>query len=159
MFPTIIDNAENEIQSTREKVISTSSDLGKTPNIEFVNKKITVENGTPKLITDIDAIRQWITLFVTTPKNTYKIYDGTNFGTSIRKLFGRKILNNGYEEAEVERNHRHDAPERKWRHRHEEDDREKRRRKPARRQHETQKEMAAIHEARHHLSGNDAHRR
>ena len=110
MFPTIIDNAENEIQSTREKVISTSSDLGKTPNIEFVNKKITVENGTPKLVTDIDAIRQWITLFVTTPKNTYKIYDGTNFGTSIRKLFGRKILNNGYEEAEVEREIREGLP-------------------------------------------------
>jgi len=110
MFPSIFDNSENEIQTTREKVISTSSDLGKTPNIDFENKKITVENGTPKLITDIDAIRQWITLFVITPKDTYKIYDGTNFGTSIRKLFGRKILNNGYEEAEVEREIREGLP-------------------------------------------------
>ena len=110
MFPSIFDNFENEIQTKREKVISTSSDLGKTPNIDFENKKITVENGTPKLITDIDAIRQWITLFVITPKDTYKIYDGTNFGTSIRKLFGRKILNNGYEEAEVEREIREGLP-------------------------------------------------
>lgn len=110
MFPSIFDNSENEMQTTREKVISTSSDLGKTPNIDFENKKITVENGTPKLITDIDAIRQWITLFVTTPKNVYRIYDGTNFGTSIRKLFGRKILNNGYEEAEVEREIREGLP-------------------------------------------------
>ena len=110
MFPSIFDNSENEIQTTREKVISTSSDLGKTPNIDFENKKITVENGTPKLITDIDAIRQWITLFVTTPKDTYTIYNGTNFGTSIRKLFGRKILNNGYEEAEVEREIREGLP-------------------------------------------------
>jgi len=110
MFPTIIENTENEIQSTREKVISTSSDLGKTPNIEFENKSLTIENGTPKLITDIEAIRQWITLFVTTPKNAYKIYDGTNFGTSIRKLFGRKMLNNGYEEAEVEREIREGLP-------------------------------------------------
>lgn len=110
MFPTIVENSENEIQTTREKVISTSSDIGKTPNIEFEYKKITVENGTPKLITDIDAIRQWITLFVTTPKNTYKIYNGTNFGTSIRKLFGKKILNNGYEEAEVEREIREGFP-------------------------------------------------
>lgn len=110
MFPSIFDNSENEMQTTREKVISTSSDLGKTPNIDFENKKITVENGTPKLITDIDAIRQWITLFVTTPKNVCRIYDGTNFGTSIRKLFGRKILNNGYEEAEVEREIREGLP-------------------------------------------------
>ena len=62
------------------------------------------------MITDIDAIRQWITLFVTTPKNTYTIYNGTNFGTSIRKLFGRKVLNNGYEEAEVEREIREGLP-------------------------------------------------
>ncbi len=110
MFPTIVENIENEIQTTREKVISTSSELGKTPNIEFENKKITVENGTPKLITDIDAIRQWITLFVITPKDTYKIYNGTSFGTSVRKLFGKKILNNGYEEAEVEREIREGFP-------------------------------------------------
>lgn len=110
MFPSIFDNSENEIQTTREKVISTSSELGKTPNIDFENKKITVENGTPKMITDIDAIRQWITLFVTTPKDTYKIYNGTNFGTSVRKLFGKKILNNGYEEAEVEREIREGLP-------------------------------------------------
>ena len=110
MFPSIFDNSENEIQTTREKVISTSSDLGKTPNIDFENKKITVENGTPKMITDIDAIRQWITLFVTTPKDAYKIYNGTNFGTSVRKLFGKKILNNGYEEAEVEREIREGLP-------------------------------------------------
>jgi hypothetical protein len=110
MFPTISENSENEIQSTREKVISTSSELGKTPNIEFEKKSLTIENGTPKLVTDVDAIRQWITLFVTTPKNTYKIYNGTNFGTSIRKLFGRKILNNGYEEAEVEREIREGLP-------------------------------------------------
>lgn len=110
MFPTIIEDSENEIQSTREKVISTSSELGKTANINFEQKKLTVENGTPKLITDIEAIRQWIVLFVTTPKNAYKIYDGTNFGTSIRKLFGKKILNNGYEEAEVEREIREGLP-------------------------------------------------
>jgi hypothetical protein len=110
MFPSVIENSENETQSTREKVISTSTDLGKTPNIEFENKKITVANGTPKLITDIEAIRQWIILFVTTPKDTYKIYNGTNFGTSIRKLFGKKVLNNGYEEAEVEREIRDGLP-------------------------------------------------
>ena len=110
MFPTIIEDSENEIQSTREKVISTSTELAKTANINFEKKQLTVENGTPKLITDIEAIRQWIILFVTTPKNAYKIYDGTNFGTSIRKLFGKKILNNGFEEAEVEREIREGLP-------------------------------------------------
>ena len=105
MFPTII-----ETQSIREKVISTGRDIRKTPNIDFSQKNIVLGNGSPKLITDVEAIRQWIVLFITTPKNTYKIYDGTNFGTSIRKLFGRKRLNNGYEEAEVEREIRDGLP-------------------------------------------------
>ncbi len=110
MFPTIIESSENQTQSIREKVISTGREIGKTPNIDFSIKNIVLGNGSPKLITDVEAIRQWIVLFITTPKNTYKIYDGTNFGTSIRKLFGRKRLNNGYEEAEVEREIRDGLP-------------------------------------------------
>lgn len=110
MFPTIIESSENETQSIREKVISTSTTLANTPNLNFENKVIVLSNGSPKLISDVEAIRQWIVLFITTPKNTYKIYDGTNFGTSIRKLFGRKRLNNGYEEAEVEREIREGLP-------------------------------------------------
>lgn len=110
MFPTIIESSENETQSIREKVISTGRDIAKTPNLNFENKVIVLSNGSPKLITDVEAIRQWIVLFITTPKNTYKIYDGTGFGTSIRKLFGRKKLNNGYEEAEVEREIRDGLP-------------------------------------------------
>lgn len=110
MFPTIIEESENETQSRREKVISTSKDLGQTPSFDYEKKSIVLVNGSPKQITGVDAIRQWIVLFITTPKNTYKIYDGTNFGTSIRKLFGRKTLNNGYEEAEVEREIRDGLP-------------------------------------------------
>ena len=110
MFPTIIAETENETQTKREKVISTSTDLGLTPSFDYEKKSIIFENGNPKQITDIDAIRQWITLFVITPRNVYEIYDGTGFGTSIRKLFGRKTLNNGYEEAEVEREIREGLP-------------------------------------------------
>lgn len=110
MFPTIIEESENETQSTREKVISTSTDLGLTMSFDYEKKSIIFENGSPKQITDVDAVRQWITLFIITPRDTYEIYNGTGFGTSIRKLFGRKILNNGYEEAEVEREIREGLP-------------------------------------------------
>lgn len=110
MFPTIIEETENEAQTTREKVISTSTEIGLTPSFDYEKKSVILENGSPKQITDIDAIRQWITLFVITPRDTYEIYNGTGFGTSIRKLFGRKTLNNGYEEAEVERQIREGLP-------------------------------------------------
>ncbi|MCD8025092.1 MAG: DUF2634 domain-containing protein [Candidatus Gastranaerophilales bacterium] len=110
MFPSVIEETEDETQSTREKVISTSTTLGVTPSFDFENKKVVLVNGSPKMISDVDAIRQWIILFITTPKNTYDIYSGTDFGTSIRKLFGRKLLNNGYEESEVEREIREGLP-------------------------------------------------
>lgn len=110
MFPTIIEQTENETQSIREKVISTGTEIAQTASFDYKKKTIILENGSPKQITGVEAIRQWIILFIITPKNTYKIYDGTNFGTSIRKLFGRKTLNNGYEEAEVEREIREGLP-------------------------------------------------
>mgnify|MGYP000050424248 CR=1 FL=1 len=110
MFPLVMEKSTNEAQTIREKVISTSTEIAKTASFDYKNKIIILENGSPKQITGVDAIRQWIVLFITTPKDTYKIYDGTNFGTSIRKLFGRKTLNNGYEEAEVEREIREGLP-------------------------------------------------
>ena len=42
-------------------------------------------------------------LFVTTPRGVYDIYYGTDFGTTLRKLYGRKIVNNGYAESELTR--------------------------------------------------------
>lgn len=110
MFPTIVEDSSNNNQPIREKIISTSTELGNTPFFDYQNKQIILENGSPKLISNVEAVRQWIVLFITTPKDKYKIYDGTNFGTSIRKLFGRKTLNNGYEEAEVEREIREGLP-------------------------------------------------
>ena len=110
MFPTIIEETENETQSLRDKVISTGTDLNYTRVMDFSKKVLLMTNGSPKITNDIEAIRQWIILFITTPKNTYKIYEGTDFGTSIRKLFGHKTLNNGFEESEVEREVREGLP-------------------------------------------------
>lgn len=112
MFPSIptTDEEQQEQLTIREQVISTSPELGNTPLFNFGEKSIILVNGTPKLSYDVEAIRQWIVLFITTPKDTYKIYNGTGFGTSVRKLFGSKILNNGYEESEVEREIREGLP-------------------------------------------------
>lgn len=110
MFPSIINDSDDEQINLRDSIISTSTELNKTPLFDFENKSVVLVNGTPKLSYDIEAIRQWITLFITTPKDTYKIYDGTSFGTSVRKLFGSKVLNNGYEESEVEREIREGMP-------------------------------------------------
>lgn len=107
---TIIKPTNLNSQQAREKVISTGTEIALNPAFDYKKKTMILENGSPKQIMGVEAIRQWIILFIITPKNTYKIYDGTGFGTSIRKLFGRKTLNNGYEEAEVEREIRDGLP-------------------------------------------------
>ncbi len=100
MFP---DNSlKEQIENFIESESNISRELGKTPSIDFETSSILLTNGTPKLITDIEAIEQWIILYVTTPRDVYKIYEGTDFGTNWRKLLGRKKLNNsGYEESEL----------------------------------------------------------
>lgn len=100
MFP---DNTlKEQIENYKTSEENINRDLGKTPSINFETSSIIMTNGTPKLITDIEAIEQWIILFVTTPRDVYKIYEGTDFGTNWRKLLGRKVLKtNGYEESEL----------------------------------------------------------
>lgn len=100
MFP---DNTlKEQIENFKNSEANISRELGKTTSLDFDKKSILLSNGTPKLITDIEAIEQWIILFVTTPRDVYKIYEGTDFGTNWRHLLGRKRLNNsGYEESEL----------------------------------------------------------
>ena len=100
MFP---DNTLREqIENFKNSEESIKRELGKTPSIDFISSSIDMINGTPKLVTDIEAIKQWIILYVITPRDTYPIYEGTDFGTSWRKLLGRKKLNtSGYEESEL----------------------------------------------------------
>lgn len=108
MFP---DNTlREEIADYQESVKNMTTELGLTTSLDFEESRVKVANGTPKLITDLDAIQEWIILFVITPRDTYEIYNGTDFGTSYRKLLGRKEVNNGYEEAELEREIREGLP-------------------------------------------------
>lgn len=99
MFPE--NTLREDIANFQNSEENTSRELGKTPSIDFEKSSIIMANGTPKLITNLEAIKQWIILYVTTPRDTYKIYEGTDFGTSWRKLLGRKTLTNGYEESEL----------------------------------------------------------
>ena len=108
MFP---DNTlREEIADYQESVKNMTTELGLTTSLDFEESRVKVANGTPTLITDLDAIQEWIILFVITPRDTYEIYNGTDFGTSYRKLLGRKEVNNGYEEAELEREIREGLP-------------------------------------------------
>lgn len=76
----------------------------------FDENKFNVVDGNPITNADIEATKQWITLFFKTDINTVPIYKGKKFGTSARKLIGYKALNNGFYESEVERETREGLP-------------------------------------------------
>ena len=83
-----------------------SENIGYEPEVDFDKPEVIIVNGNPKMINEIEAIRQWILKFSITPKDTYEIYEGTGFGNRIKSLFGKKRVGYGYEEAELERDYR-----------------------------------------------------
>ena len=90
-----------------------SSDIGFEPKVNFADPKlpkVEIKNGSPVLIDQIEAIKQWIFKFTLTVKDKYTIYEGTGFGTRIKDLYGHKRIGYGYEEAEIERDYREGLP-------------------------------------------------
>ncbi len=90
-----------------------SSDIGYEPKVNFSDPKlpkVEIKNGSPLLIDQIEAIRQWIFKFTLTQKDKYTIYEGTGFGTRIKELYGHKRIGYGFEEAEIERDYREGLP-------------------------------------------------
>lgn len=90
-----------------------TEDIGFEPSVNFDDKsniKLNMKNGSPELISEIEAIKKWILKFAITEQDTYPIYEETGFGTRFKKLFGRKRIGYGVEEAELERDYREGLP-------------------------------------------------
>lgn len=101
MFPE--NNLREQIENLQNNEVEQTRELAKTTSLNFENDSVIMTNGNPEMITDLEAIRQWIVLFCVTPRDTLEIYQGTDFGTSWRKLLGEKFINNGYATSELER--------------------------------------------------------
>lgn len=93
MFPQNTVSITNDVVSEEitETLYNTiSKDLYYTPNYDFSTCKTIFKNGSPELIKDYRNIKNWFTKFVLTPIDTFKIYEGTGFGTSLLRLIGKK---------------------------------------------------------------------
>lgn len=99
MFPV------TEQISITEKTLNTEIDRNfyKIPKYDFENCKTVLKNGQIVYIEGYEAVRQWIEKFCRIFTNKVEVYKNTEFGTNANELFGKKYLNNGYEEAEYER--------------------------------------------------------
>lgn len=108
MFPT--DEDFSYIEQLQQLAQTQSNNVSNSLVFDFEEKRFVVTDGTPLTNADIDAIKQWIILFLKTQRDTVEIYKGTKFGTSIKKIIGYKTLNNGFVESEIEREIREGFP-------------------------------------------------
>lgn len=95
MFPENINQAMNatvESQDKKYQIISDNTKIYKTPGWNFETQSTTLINGDVLLVDDYQNVRNWIILFLKTPIDVYKIYEGTGLGTSIYKLKGYKNI-------------------------------------------------------------------
>lgn len=101
MFPNYDDSS---ILQVVEKEVTLQSDVVKNSfSFDFDKNKFVLFDGKIIENSDIEATKQWIITFLKTMINGALIYEGKQFGTSIKKLRGSKRINNGYLESEIER--------------------------------------------------------
>lgn len=106
-FPT--DNIDEEIASVT-RTAAESTEVKSSLVFDFDKRAFVVVDGNPATNADVEATKQWVTLFFKTDRDKVPVYKNTKFGTSIKKLIGYKSLNNGYFESEIERETREGLP-------------------------------------------------
>lgn len=109
MFPeNTIQDVIDQFEETQKEV---STEVLLTSKFNYTEHQTPLKDGSPIQINNIDAIKQWIILFILTPKDIYQIYEGTGFGTSLYKMRGqKKLFSSGYADAEIERELREGLP-------------------------------------------------
>lgn len=91
-------------QNERLEVVDTQGEtLGASLAFDYTENKFQLVDGSPKVITSLQAVRQWLELFVRTGLGKYKVYDGTAFGVDVSPLIGKKQVPRGAILSEIKR--------------------------------------------------------
>lgn len=88
MFPVV--DLLQFIAVENEKIQLSTNLVGRTMAFDFVAKKFVFTNGRNKETTQIEAIKQWIELFIRTRSDKFAIYD-SNFGVRLDDLIGYRL--------------------------------------------------------------------
>jgi len=107
MFPVYDYTKTLEILSD---TVKTADNVLQSFSFDFDEKEFVVKDGSPELVDEYEATKQWIQKFLSTDLGTLEIYDDYKFGTSYKKLLGSKSFNGGYVESEIEREIREGFP-------------------------------------------------
>ena len=101
MFPNDVDLDidVNTVDDTQD--IATAGTIGRSIKFDYDKKEFVVGEGKLVEPTKIDAIKQWIELYIRTEINKYAVYTDS-FGIDTRGLLGYR-LPRGYQVAEIMR--------------------------------------------------------
>ncbi len=86
-----------------EVTIAEDSKIKRELKYSFDSQKFDVMDGRVLENTDIEAVKQWIRLFLHTLKDSVTVYEGTKMGTSYKDIIGWKTINDGFVNSELER--------------------------------------------------------
>lgn len=100
MFPVDVDITK--YQPTNAQATSENADLGdigQSLKFNYETQRFEILDGTNVVPSKIDAIKQWIELYIRTEPLKYAVYK-EDFGVSLRDLLGYR-LPRGYQVAEI----------------------------------------------------------
>lgn len=100
MFP---ENNIDETLAELEASGDTSDSVLKNLKFDYDTKDFDIKDGSPVLNEEYEATKQWMKKFFRTDLGTLEIYDGYKFGTSYKKMLGRKNIDDYYIQSEIER--------------------------------------------------------
>lgn len=100
MFPKDIET-EGRPAVRPETAAAANREIGKSLAFDYKTDRFILVDGANKIPSKIEAIKQWIELFIRTEINRYKIYTDT-FGVKLKDLVGYR-LPRAYQIAEIER--------------------------------------------------------
>ena len=89
MFPN--DNTDVIVEKVAQD-LKTAQNVLNSFDFDAQKKEYTIKDGSPVLVDELEATKQWIRRFLATDINTLEIYEGYKFGTSYKKLLGSKII-------------------------------------------------------------------
>lgn len=103
MFPTDVDFNSVEVLTIDTTIDNSSTDtLGKSLKFDYETESFIFVDGSNVIPTKIEAIKQWIELFIRTELEKYEIYKGYEFGVDLSDLVGYR-LPRGYQVSEIMR--------------------------------------------------------
>lgn len=96
IFPAA-SNAAETIDNPR------SEPFGKSLAFDYEAKRFRLVDGSPVLVSGVDAVAQWLELFVRTIPGRYAVYEDQDFGVDATDLIGKKAVPNGAVISEIKR--------------------------------------------------------